>query len=120
MALADIVQALRKVNARKADIVRVLATDSKRSFWAIADQGVASIGNFGINILLGWYFHRQGDLTSFASFWILMELILFLNGLQAALVVYPLSVRGAISGRGLGILTSMSIVLTILAWPVLA
>jgi O-antigen/teichoic acid export membrane protein len=118
--LSGLLHRFRKVNSNKGKIARTLAHDSKRSFWAMADQGVVSLGNFGVSILLAACFERSHDLSDFGSYWILMELMIFLNGVQAALVVYPLSVRGALADRiGLGRMTSMSIVLTMMAWPVL-
>ncbi|HEY1628661.1 MAG TPA: hypothetical protein VGF52_02315 [Tepidisphaeraceae bacterium] len=94
--------------------------DSKRSFWAMADQGVVSLGNFGVSILLAACFERQNALSDFGSYWILMELMLFLNGVQAALVVYPLSIRGPVADQArLGRMASMSMLLTLILWPLM-
>lgn len=111
----------RHLRANRKQIVRTLAADSKRSFWAIADQGVVSLGNFSVNMLLAAYFARMRDLKDFGAFGILMELILVLNGLQQAILVYPLTVRGTLLERkALSQMTSMCMVLTIMAWPVMA
>src|SRR3954470_22240630 len=74
-------------NARKGAVIRTLAADSKRSFWAMADQGAVSLGNFGVNVALAKSFASAGDLPSYGAYWVLMELMLFLLGLQGALVV---------------------------------
>ncbi|HMB95931.1 MAG TPA: hypothetical protein VKK61_07830, partial [Tepidisphaeraceae bacterium] len=118
MSLSDLLRHFRSVNSKKGEIARTLMHDSKRSFWAMADQGVVSLGNFGVSIVLAACFERQHHLSDFGSYWILMELMLFLNGVQGALVVYPLSVRGAVADRvSLGRMTSMSMLLTLSAWP---
>ena len=117
--LSDLLRYCRSFNSKKAQIAQRLLHDSKRSFWAMADQGVVSLGNFGVSILLAGCFERAHNLSDFGAYWILMELMLFLNGMQAAVVVYPLSVRGAVADRiGLGKMTSMSLLLTLAAWPV--
>ena len=121
MQLSDLRTKYRNLNTRKRKIVSTLAYDSKRSFWAMADQGVLSLGNFGVSILLAACFERKHDLSDFGAYWILMELMMFLNGIQNALVAYPLTVRGAIADRlQLGRLTSMSMLLTGVMWPLQA
>jgi O-antigen/teichoic acid export membrane protein len=111
----------RHLRENRAEIMRALAVDSKRSFWAMVDQGVVSLGNFGVNILLGAYFYNSSDLSDFGSFWILMEPILFLNSMQQALLIYPFTVRGTLMDRkSVGRTASMCMLLTIGAWPVLA
>src|SRR4051812_8205079 len=86
---------VRHTLSHRSHIIRVLAADSKRSFWALADQGVASFGSFGVNILLGRAFERLHQIGQFGNYWTLLELMLFLNGLQGALIIYPMTVRGA-------------------------
>lgn len=111
-------RALYSANDRKAHIARTLIFDSMRSFWALADQGVVSLGNFGVNILLYIAFERIGEIAHYGDFWTLMELMLFLNGLHGALIVYPLTVRGANSDAvELARRTTLSLILTLLAWP---
>jgi O-antigen/teichoic acid export membrane protein len=85
------------------------------------DQGVVSLGNFAVAFLLARCFARQGDIASFGAYGILMGLILFLNGVQAAMVVYPLTVRGAATSerRELGRMSGMSVLLTLMTWPVM-
>jgi O-antigen/teichoic acid export membrane protein len=86
----------------------------------MADQGVVSLGNFAVNLLLARYFAQRDDLSSLGSFGVLMGLVLFFNGIQAALVIYPLTVRGTSVGREqIGRMAGISLVLTLLAWPLL-
>jgi len=106
---------------RGTQIASVLWSDSRRSVWAVADQAVVSLGNFAVNILLARYFARQHDVAALGAYFILIEPMLLLNSIQAAMVVYPLTVRGAVlDAPALGRLTSLSLLVTLLAWPVLA
>src|SRR5262245_22544082 len=63
------------------------AQSSRRSVWALADQGIVSLGNCATNVLLA----RSLAVAEFGVFALLLEAMLFLNSLQAALVIYPLS-----------------------------
>ncbi|CAN5472147.1 hypothetical protein BH09PLA1_BH09PLA1_27280 [soil metagenome] len=94
-----------------ADPVR----SSRRSVWALSDQGIVSLGNCATNVLLA----RSLGVAEFGIFALLLEAMLFLNSLQAALVIYPLSVRGAILDRdGLRRLAGSCLMLTfVLALP---
>ncbi|MBC7783920.1 MAG: hypothetical protein H7144_08765, partial [Burkholderiales bacterium] len=84
-------------------------SSSRRSVWALADQGIVSLGNCTTNILLA----RSLAVAEFGIFALLLEAMLFLNSLQAALVIYPLSVRGAILDRdGLRRLAGTCLMLT--------
>jgi O-antigen/teichoic acid export membrane protein len=58
-------------------------------FWAIADQGVVSLGNFFTTILLA----RSLTPELYGIWTVVFSLILFLNVLHASLITYPLSVR---------------------------
>lgn len=74
-------------------VVRALgAFYNSRAVWALADQGVVSASNFATTLLLGRFL---GSDAMFGFYGVLMEALMFLNSLQAALVIYPLSVRGA-------------------------
>lgn len=61
-----------------------------RSFWALADQGIASASNF----ITGWVLFRSLDTKTFGGYSLLWELLLFLVSLHAAVIAYPLIVRG--------------------------
>jgi len=62
-----------------------------QSFWAIADQGIVSLGNFLTTIILA----RALTPSAYGLWSVIFGLILFLNVLPATLVNYPLSVRVA-------------------------
>ena len=64
---------------------------ARRGIWALADQGVVSLGNFATTALMLRYLIREDA----ARFGLFNEVILYLNSFQAALVTYPLTVRGA-------------------------
>src|SRR5213075_2031677 len=62
-----------------------------QSFWAIADQGVVSLGNFLTTIILA----RALTPAAYGLWSVIFGLILFLNVFSASLINYPLSVRMA-------------------------
>ena len=68
-------------NAGKA----MRATETRRGAWALADQGVVSIGNFVTTVLMIRSLHQ----AQFGMFNVAFEAMLWLNSLQASLVVYP-------------------------------
>ena len=79
-----------------------------------------SIGNFGINIVLARYFGQHHNLADYGAFWVLLELMFFLNGVQYAVVVYPLTVFGALTDRkSLGRMTTQSLLQTLLGSPLM-
>src|SRR5690606_16914838 len=71
-------------------IVRTLKDAS--GMWAITDQAVVSIGNFATNIFLGNILTKE----IYGTYGVLLETMLWVISLQAALVVYPMSVKGAV------------------------
>lgn len=71
-------------------IVRMLRDTS--GMWAITDQAVVSVGNFTTNIFLGRVLSEE----VYGTYGVLLETMFWLISLQAALVVYPMSVRGAL------------------------
>jgi len=80
-------------------------------FWAMADQGLVSLGNFLTVILLA----RRMSLIEFGAFAVLFEVILFLNSIGASLIIYPLCVKGAVGDRDeLRRLTGASLIMTLL------
>jgi O-antigen/teichoic acid export membrane protein len=100
-------------------IARALAEDGKKSVWPMVDQGIVSLGNFAINIFLARYLARLGRLAEYGEFGLLFDLMLFLNGIHAALIIYPLTVRGAALDRaGLKGLMSVCLTITFGAMPI--
>ena len=59
-----------------------------QGFWAIADQGVVSLGNFLTTIILA----RSVSLQAYGVWTVIFGLILFLNVFHSSLITYPLSV----------------------------
>jgi len=85
-----------------------------QSFWAIADQGVVSLGNFLTTIILA----RTLTPDAYGLWSVIFGLILFLNVFPASLVNYPLSVRLAARDDASGQLVKAALALTaILAVP---
>jgi O-antigen/teichoic acid export membrane protein len=60
----------------------------------MGDQGVVSVGNFLTFNLLA----RSLPTAQYGAFGVVLETILFLNSLQAALVIYPMTITGAKGG----------------------
>jgi O-antigen/teichoic acid export membrane protein len=121
MPFAKLVQLFRFAHARRGHIVRTLAADSKRSFWAMADQLLVSLGNFLLGLFLARHFDRHHDLQALGAFGLLMGVVYFLRGVHAAVVVYPLSVRGAVlNPQQLSGLSTWALAATAISWPVQA
>jgi O-antigen/teichoic acid export membrane protein len=82
-----------------------------QSFWAIADQGVVSLGNFLTTIILA----RALTPEAYGLWSVIFGLILLLNVLPASLIIYPLSVRlAARDEAGSGSLVKVGLALTAL------
>src|SRR4051794_3437451 len=64
-----------------------------KAFWALGDQGIVSLGNFVTNLILA----RTLPLAELGLYGILYELGLFLNSMQAATILFPLNVKGAVA-----------------------
>jgi O-antigen/teichoic acid export membrane protein len=99
--------------------VHALARDSRSGAWTMIDQAIVSLGNFGTAIVLARCFEQQGRLEEYGAFWMLMELMLLLNAMQAALAVFPLTVHGAaVEAPALAKMAWRSLLLTVLVSPV--
>jgi O-antigen/teichoic acid export membrane protein len=59
-----------------------------RGVWAIADQGIVSLGNFLTTIILA----RSLSPEAYGVWSIIFGFVIFLNVLHASLIIYPLSV----------------------------
>jgi O-antigen/teichoic acid export membrane protein len=118
MSFSNLGRLFRTANANKGRIVRSLASTGRSGFWALADQGIVSIGNFAINFVLAKGFAAQNRIDQNGVFGLLFELMFFLNGVQGALIIYPLTMRGAaLDPRGISRLSTISMLLTFLAIP---
>lgn len=88
----------------------------RRATWVLVDQGIVSAGNFLTGNLLG----RTLPEAQFGTFGLLLETMLYLNSLQAALVIYPLTIKGATGqGKDLGRLATAATLFTCLLLPLL-
>ncbi len=82
-----------EVEGTETLLQRILRTLKDASgMWAIADQAVVSIGNFATNIFLGRILAQE----VYGIYGALLETMLWVISLQAALIVYPMSVKGAV------------------------
>jgi len=94
----------------RRSLISFFSVAGKKSFWVLADQATVSCGNFATAILIG----RAIGSAQFGAYGLLMEVYLFFNSLQSALVVYPLTLRGAVLDKaGLQRLASVCLVLTL-------
>jgi O-antigen/teichoic acid export membrane protein len=86
-----------------------------QGFWAIADQGVVSLGNFLTTIIVA----RAVSPGVYGIWTVIFGLILFLNVLHGSLITYPLSVRlASLDDADVGQLVVASLGLTaLLALP---
>ncbi len=82
----------------------------------LTDQAVVSAGNFLTGALLA----RHLSQTEYGAYGVIIETILFLNGLQAGLIVYPMTVRGAANRtRGARTYATASVLFTLALLPLL-
>jgi O-antigen/teichoic acid export membrane protein len=83
---------------------------SRKTFWALSDQGVISAGNFLTNIIL----IRHLPAAQFGVFALLLNAMLFLNNIHAALVTYTILIRGAQTDEdSLGSVATRGVVATV-------
>jgi O-antigen/teichoic acid export membrane protein len=75
----------------RALLSRLGSSDTRRTFWAVADQCAVSGGNFLTNLLLA----RTLLPEEFGIYALILNAMLFLNNVQQAFVSYPLFVLGA-------------------------
>ena len=84
-------------------------TAAGQRFWAWADQGVVSLGNFLSYLLIA----RALPPAEFGVYAVLFAVVLVLNTFHAALITFSLSLRGpAIDPTRLGQLTSTALLAT--------
>ncbi|HEX8911147.1 MAG TPA: hypothetical protein VF796_02225, partial [Humisphaera sp.] len=77
-----------RATAGRSIVVRVLGNSG---VWALADQAVCSGGNFLTMLIVARTL--AGD--PFGQYWLLLQVVQFLNGLHGAVVTYPLTLAGA-------------------------
>lgn len=64
--------------------------------WALADQGIVSMGTFAVSVLVA----RWLPVVDYGVYALLFGLIVLWNSVQNSLVIYPLSVQGATVNPG--------------------
>ena len=81
-----------------------------RTVWAMGDQGMVSLGNFAVNIILA----RNVTTTEFGIYTLVFSVFLFLNGMHGSFVNYPMTIRIA-KGDALEVprLVGMGMILTV-------
>lgn len=95
---------------------RVRGVFERRATWVLIDQAVVSLGNF----LTGNLLTRYLDKSENGIYGLLLETMLYLNSLQAAIIIYPLTIRGATGdGKNLGRLATASVIFTFVLLPLL-
>lgn len=78
-------------------LARILRkTLGRRAVLVFIDQGVVSAGNFLTGFLVA---RNVQPLALVGDYGLLMQVVFYVNALQAALVVYPLTVKGASKSR---------------------
>jgi len=91
-------------------------TNGTKLFWVLSDQGVVSLGNFVTQLMLA----RHLGLKQLGVYAILYELTLFLNSMQASMVLFPLIIRGAVADQQrMSRLAGRALVLTVVLVPVI-
>jgi O-antigen/teichoic acid export membrane protein len=97
-------------------IGRLMSLMKHQATVVMIDQGIVSLGNFLMLGVLQRTLHKE----EMGTYFLLFETINYLNGLQNALVIYPLLVKGAIGNReNVGRLATASIIITLALLPVL-
>lgn len=95
---------------------RCAELSQRRGAAVLMDQAIVSLGNFLTVALLGRHLLKP----QFGAYGMLMETLFFLNSLQGALVIYPLTICGATGDhRSLSRLTTASLLFTVVMLPVL-
>jgi O-antigen/teichoic acid export membrane protein len=90
--------------------VKFQGSSLSRSFLAVSDQGVISLGNFFTGILLARHFPQ----AEYGIYALIIGILISANSLHASLISYPLSVQGAqTDAKGLGQLATGSLLLTV-------
>lgn len=70
---------------------RLRAANFGHSFWALADQSLVSLGTFLTGIILA----RSLPVAEYGAYGLIFGIMLFVNGLHAALVTHPVLIKGA-------------------------
>src|SRR3954447_6217549 len=114
--MSSVVPILRETKYRVVGTAKRFRHSGIKAVFALGDQGIVSLGNFGTNLILA----RTLPLAELGLYGILYELSLFLNSMQAATILFPLNVKGAVAEENFfARLAGRSIILTLLMAPLL-
>jgi O-antigen/teichoic acid export membrane protein len=99
-----------KLNRFRYLKVELQGTSISRSFLAVSDQGVISLGNFFTGILLA----RHLPQSEYGTYALIIGILISANSLHSALIGQPLTVYGAkTDAKGVGQLATGALILTI-------
>jgi O-antigen/teichoic acid export membrane protein len=114
--LTTVVPILRQTKYRVVGAAKRYRYSGIKAFWALGDQGIVSLGNFITNLILA----QRLPLAELGLYGIVYELSLFLNSMQAAMILFPLNVKGAVAEEDFFTrLAGRSIICTLLLAPLL-
>lgn len=114
--LTAVIPILRQTKYRVVGTAKRFRYSGVKAFWALGDQGIVSLGNFITNLMLA----RTLPLAELGLYGILYELGLFLNTMQAATILFPLNVKGAVAEEDFfARLAGRSVITTLLLAPLL-
>ena len=89
--------------------VRLQRALPRASLWALADQGVVSLGTFLTSVVLA----RSLPPAEYGVFILVFGTVVFLNGVQGSLIGFPLSIKAAAADQeGLEEFTAAALALT--------
>jgi O-antigen/teichoic acid export membrane protein len=94
---------------------RLLSESRLRLLWTLADQAVVSIGNF----LTGNQLARHLPPEHYGAFGAMLETLLFFNSLQAAVVIYPMTMKRAHEASRPQQIVTISLFFTLALFPLL-
>lgn len=89
------IQLSRYISSLTANRNKLKTLYLNHSLWALADQGLVSLGTFATNLILA----RTLPPGEYGLYVILFGVLLFLTSIQYAIITFPLTVKGATSDR---------------------
>jgi O-antigen/teichoic acid export membrane protein len=94
---------------------RLLSESRLRLLWTLSDQAVVSIGNF----LTGNQLARHLSPDHYGAFGAMLETLLFFNSLQAAVIIYPMTMKRAHGASRPQQIVTVSLLFTLALLPLL-
>lgn len=116
MRVLSLIPLLQKTKRSVVGVARRHRHNGTKVFWVLSDQGVVSLGNFITSLMLA----RHLGLKQLGVYAIIYELTLFLNSMQASMVLFPLIIRGAVADdQKLSRLAGRAMIVTLALAPLL-